>query len=277
MSRGSGRNASGFFAPAKPRPVEGGLKARSKRGAIARTWWSERFITVLDEIGVSGRLQRGRAYARRGQVIDLHVTAGSVSARVQGSRRAPYRVRIGITAYGKAEWAALESALAGNAWYLAKLLAGEMPEDIEEVFRGVGLSLFPAGGSDLVMDCSCPDWEVPCKHVAAALYLLAESFDEDPFAILAWRGREREDLLANLQAARSDGPRGVDPAESGAPLEDCLDSYFSLQAELPRRPLAHGRGEELLAQLPAVDVGVRGTGIVELIRPAYEELTRPPG
>ncbi|MFP5336071.1 MAG: SWIM zinc finger family protein [Actinomycetes bacterium] len=277
MSRGSRRGSSQFFAPSKPRPVEGGLKARSKRGAIGRTWWSERFIAVLDEIGVSGRLQRGRAYARRGQVIDLHVDAGSVTARVQGSRPAPYRVRIGITAYGKAEWAAVERELAGNAWYLAKLLAGEMPEDIEEAFSGVGLSLFPAGGSDLVMDCSCPDWEVPCKHVAATLYLLAESFDDDPFAILAWRGREREDLLANLQAARTDAPRGVDPEGSGAPLEDCIDSYFSLQAELPRRPLGHGRGNDLLAQLPAVEVGVRGTGIVDLLRPLYEELARPQG
>lgn len=276
MSRGSRRSSSGFFAPSKPLPVEGGLKARSKRGAIAQTWWSERFVAVLDAIGVAGRLQRGRAYARRGQVINLHVDAGSVTARVQGSRRSPYRVRIGITAYGKAEWAAVERELAGNAWYLAKLLSGEMPEDIEEVFAGLGLSLFPGSGRELTMDCSCPDWEVPCKHVAAALYLLAESFDEDPFAILAWRGREREDLLANLQAARTDAPRGVDPAEEpGAPLEECLESYFSLQADLPRRPLTHSRGADLLAQLPAMDLDVRGAGVVTLLQPVYAALTRP--
>lgn len=274
MSRGSRRGGPGFFVASKPRPVEGGLKARSKRGAIGQTWWSERFVTVLDEIGVAGRLQRGRAYARRGQVIDLHVDAGSVTARVQGSRPSPYRVRIGITAYGKAEWSAVERELAGTAWYLAKLLAGEMPEDIEEVFARVGLSLFPGSGRELTMDCSCPDWEVPCKHVAAALYLLAESFDEDPFAILAWRGREREDLLANLQAARTDAPRGIDRAEeSGTPLEDRLDSYFSLQAELPRRRLTRSRADELLAQLPEVDAEVRGTGLAALLQPVYASLS----
>ena len=64
------------------------------------------------------------------------------------------------------------------------------------------------------MDCSCPDWAVPCKHVAAVCYLLAEAFDEDPFAILAWRGREREDLLANLHAARGAG--GPSPPASRA-------------------------------------------------------------
>ena len=51
---------------------------------------------------------------------------------------------------------------------------------------------------------------MPCKHLAASCYLLAESFDDDPFAILAWRGREREDLLAILAAARSEGPPAAD-------------------------------------------------------------------
>ena len=66
-----------------------------------------------------------------------------------------------------------------------------MPDDIEDVFAGVGLSLFPASAGELSLDCSCPDWEVPCKHLAATFYLLAESFDDDPFRILAWRGRPR--------------------------------------------------------------------------------------
>lgn len=191
--------------PSRPRPVEGGIKARSTRGAIAQTWWSERFIAVLEDIGLGNRLQRGRSYARKGQVISLQVDAGLVTALVQGSRARPYRIRIGIPAFGKSQWAHVERTLAENAWYAAKLLSGEMPEDIEDVFAGLGLSLFPGTARELSLDCSCPDYAVPCKHLAATFYLLAESFDEDPFAILAWRGREREDLLANLAAARADG------------------------------------------------------------------------
>jgi uncharacterized Zn finger protein len=108
-----------------------------------------------------------------------------------------------------------------------------MPEDIENVFADQGLPLFPAVAKELSMDCSCPDWEVPCKHIAAVFYLLAEAFDDDPFTILAWRGRDREDLLANLHAARSDGPPAADSAErAGKPLAECLDRCFTAQAPI---------------------------------------------
>jgi uncharacterized Zn finger protein len=227
-------------------------------------------MDVLESIGMGNRLQRGRSYARKGQVISLAVDAGSVSARVQGSRARPYRVRIGIAAFGKSEWARVESALAANAWYAARLLAGEMPEDIEEVFTGLGLSLFPATSRELSLDCSCPDSAVPCKHVAATFYLLAEFFDGDPFAILAWRGRDRDDLLANLQAARSDGPPAADRAErAGAPLSDCLESYFVAAAEirLPSPPITSSTA--LLDQLPDVALSVRSRSLTEPLRPAY--------
>lgn len=261
---------SRFFTPSTPRAVEGGIKARSRRGAIAQTWWSERFIAVLEGIGMGNRLQRGRSYARKGQVIALHVDAGSVTAQVQGSRARPYRVRIGVAAFGKAQWADVERELAGNAWYLATLLAGEMPDDIEDAFAGIGLSLFPAGAGELSLDCSCPDREVPCKHLAATFYLLAESFDEDPFRILAWRGREREDLLDNLHAARSDRAPAADRAEHrGVPLEDCLDGYFAVQGELPRSSPQVTSSTSLLDQLPPIDATLRGQPLTELLRPAF--------
>jgi uncharacterized Zn finger protein len=260
--------------PARPRQVDGGLKARSTRGAIGTTWWSERFVAVLTDIGVSSRLQRGRHYARAGQVISLNVDAGLVTARVQGSRARPYRVRIGIAAYGKLDWAKLEHALADDAWYAARLLAGEMPDDIEDIFGHLGLPLFPVSAGDLSMDCSCPDWEVPCKHVAAVFYLLAEAFDDDPFTILAWRGRDREDLLANLQAARSGGLPAADHAEQlGTPLTDRLDSYFRLQADLPVTRPATTAGTGPIDQVSTVDITVRGHPIVELLRPAYLAIT----
>lgn len=264
-----------FFPPqAKPRDVVGGLRARSKRGAIAQTWWSERFIQVLESIVVGGRLTRGKNYARRGQVIDLDVRPGSATARVQGSRAKPYRVRLGVTAFGKAEWAQVEQALASRAWYMAKLLAGEMPDDIEDVFTSVGLSLFPPSERDLSMDCSCPDWSVPCKHLAAVCYLLAESFDDDPFAILGWRGREKQDLLDNLRALRgSAGPAADQSARrsSAPPLASCLDSYFALQAKpATTRPPATTQPGALLDQLPPVDITVRGKPLVDLLRPAYQ-------
>jgi uncharacterized Zn finger protein len=278
----------------RPLPVEGGLKARSARGAIGRTWWSGRFIAVLESIIVGGRLGRGRNYARRGQVISLNIAPGMVSALVQGSRVQPYRARIGLAAFGKPEWDRLERSLAESAWYSAKLLAGEMPEDIEDVFEQLGLTLFPASSVELAMQCSCPDWEVPCKHIAAVFYLLAEAFDEDPFAILAWRGRDREELLASLHALRAAGASpatgpdsgaapgaeaGVSSAGSrsfadlgapaGAPLADCLDSYFAAPAPLPVTSPAATSSAALLDQLPEVGIVVRGRPLTDLLLPAY--------
>lgn len=256
--------------PSKPRTVEGGLKARSSRGAIGQSWWSGRFTSVLEDIGLGSRLQRGRAYARRGQVISLDVGAGMVTASVQGSRDRPYRVKIGLTSFGKTQWAKVEHALAEDAWYLASLLSGDMPEDIEDVFAEQELSLFPATADEMSMDCSCPDWEVPCKHIAAAFYLLAEAFDEDPFAILAWRGRERADLLANLQAARGDPRPAADQAgPGGAPIAERIGTFFALQDSMPEHGPPPGDPAAILGQLPEIDVTVRGTSLPELLAPAY--------
>lgn len=264
-----------FPPPSRPRTVEGGLKARSRRGVIGQQWWSVRFIEVLEGLGLGSRMQRGRNYARRGQVLTLDIGPGSVTASVQGSRARPYRVRIGVTAFGKQDWAQVETALAESAWYAAKLLAGEMPEDIEEVFTGLGLSLFPENARQLSMDCSCPDSAVPCKHLAAAFYLLAESFDDDPFAILAWRGREREDLLANLQAARTDGPPAADIEHAtDRPLADCLDSFFA-RPGTGHAPSPPGRSpSSFVEQLPVSGVMVRGRPLEEVLRPAYEALSQ---
>lgn len=263
------RYPSPFFPPSTPLSVEGGVKARSVRGAIGTSWWSGRFIEVLEGLGVGGRLQRGRNYARRGQVISLDIDAGAVVASVQGSRPRPYRVRIGITAFGKAEWASVEEALAGNAWFVATMLAGEMPADIEDVFTAVGLSLFPRGADELSMDCSCPDREVPCKHLAAVFYLLAERFDDDPFRILAWRGREREDLLGRMHEA--DSERGH-PAPAGAPLTEVLDAFFVSPTPVPLRR-GHASGAMLVDQLPPVDVLVRSRPLAEVLRPVYAALS----
>ncbi|QWF81856.1 SWIM zinc finger family protein [Amycolatopsis sp. CA-230715] len=258
--------ADTWFPKTRPRAVVGGLQARSKRGAIAQTWWSERFVGVLEDMGMGGRLERGRNYARRGQVISLDITAGSATASVQGSRATPYRVRIGITAFDKRDWAKAERALADNAWYAAKLLAGEMPEDIETVFTDLGLPLFPTGARDLSMDCSCPDFQVPCKHLAAAFYLLAETFDEDPFTILAWRGRTRDELLDNLRSARAD------TAPAGPTLPNTPAAFYGLQADLPTGTAPASEPAALLDQLPETTLTLRGLTLPDLLRPAYQAL-----
>ena len=131
-------------AQTRPIKVTGGIQINSTRGSVARTWWSKRFLAVLEQIGVGGRMARGRAYARQGQIISLDVDTGGAVAAVQGSRPRPYAVRVGVSAFGKAEWVEVAQAMVADASLTAALLADEMPHEIEEVFTRVGLSLFPA-------------------------------------------------------------------------------------------------------------------------------------
>jgi uncharacterized Zn finger protein len=272
------------FPKSGPIRVEGGIKARSRRGAIGSTWWSRRFIDVLESLELGGRLARGRAYARSGQVTRLEVSAGAVSATVQGSRPQPYKVAIRFKRIPAKQWQRIERTLAGQVIFSAKLLAGEMPQDLEDVLAELGVSLFPRTAEALGMTCSCPDWSVPCKHVAATLYLLAEAFDRDPFLILAWRGRERAELLANLRRLRSPEPSTVDTvparrspwdeltAQPEPALADCLDRYFRCQGRLTpvhRLPSEIVVPDAILRERDPIPVDVQGKPVTELLRPAY--------
>jgi uncharacterized Zn finger protein len=206
-----------WYEPSVPRPAKDGLKARAQRGSFSKTWWGKRWIRALDSWRGERRLPRGRSYARRGQVVDLEVTAGQVAAAVQGSRPTPYQVRIGMKPLSGEKWERALQALAGQASFAAQLLAGEMPQEVDEIFASASASLFPATAEDLAMDCSCPDWAVPCKHVAAVHYLLAEEIDRDPFLLFTLRGKDREAvMLALRQAWEAAGGADDAPAGEGA-------------------------------------------------------------
>ncbi len=284
------------YSSSGPIAVEGGVKARSQRGAIGEQWWSRRFIAILESFGMTGRLQRGRSYARRGQVLEFKLATGKVTARVQGSRPSPYKVTITVLPLTTAQWREVESRLAAQALFRARLLAGEMPAEIEQVFADAGTPLFPRSSRDLEMNCSCPDWEVPCKHLAAVCYVLAEAFDADPFAMLAWRGKERDELLTALRGKT--GPAAGSPAAAtrpaaaaaspahdmlddvtGAPLAESLADYWSpamSQARLRVLPPSPATPPDLLLRIAdPPPLQVRGTGLRELLAPAYAWLAAP--
>jgi uncharacterized Zn finger protein len=184
--------------PSLPREAKGGIKAQSKRGTFGESWWTRRWIAVLESFNIGARLGRGRSYARRGQVLSIEIDKGKVSGKVQGSRPKPYDVKLQVKTLSASDWQKLTKVLSRQAIFSAKLLMGEMPLDIEKVFKEAALSLFPDKLKDLKTDCSCPDWSNPCKHIAAVYYLLAEEFDRDPFLIFKLRGMNREDLTVML-------------------------------------------------------------------------------
>ena len=223
--------------PRVPVPVEGGLLARSQRGPIGETWWSQRFLAAVETALVGGRSSRGALYARKGQVIELRVEAAVISAIVQGSRPTPYNVCIAMPTADSGQWGRILASLASQAMYSASMLAGELPHEIEEVFAAVGVPLFPSPTSRLSTSCTCPDWANPCKHVAAVCYLVAEQFDRDPFVLLAWRGCERAEVLGRLRELRgatvvtSEEPPTA-PAPSSPPLSECLSGFWRAGPEL---------------------------------------------
>jgi uncharacterized Zn finger protein len=276
------------WPPARPIRVEGGIKARSKRGAIGEQWWSRRFIGVLESSGLSGRLSRGRSYARAGQVLDFKLSQGKVTARVQGSRVRPYDARIGVLPLTRPQWRRVQERLAGQALFRAKLLAGEMPHEIEDVFAECGTPLFPRSASDLDMHCSCPDWGVPCKHLAAVCYVLAEEFDRDPFAMLAWRGKARDELLAALRTlshpdASPAGRAGALPFDVPAPpLPESVEEFWSARLSPARlralsAPAGSAAPDLLLRMFPPPPVPVRGQDLAEVLTPAFHRLAADTG
>jgi uncharacterized Zn finger protein len=272
---------SGFYPRSRPRKTAGGIRARSVRGPIGERWWSRRFIDVLESFGLQTRLTRGRAYARSGQVLSLDIGTGHVTALVQGSRVKPYAVKLTVDPLTTRQWKRVEDALAARAVFRARLLAGEMPAEIEEVFADCGTPLFPKSARDLTMTCSCPDWEVPCKHLAAVCYVLAEAFDADPFGMLAWRGKGRTELLTALRRLTGGG----ETRAGGHPVIDVVDAPLSptpatfwsstlSPARLRSLPPAPATPPDLLLRSlepPFITAG--GTDLATLLRPAYLAMT----
>jgi len=225
-----------YFKPTKAIKTKDGIKAQSKRGTFAKNWWAQRWIAALERLVDSGRLSRGRSYARKGQVLSIDETKDGIAARVQGSMRTPYKISIKINHLTDAEWDKVIDALAEQALFTAQLLAGEMPQDIEQAFERAKVSLFPATRRDLQTDCSCPDYSNPCKHIAAAHYILGERFDEDPFLIFRLRGRTQEQVMRELRKRRAGNDEAVEEeteeSEVFVPIEEQIENFWDVRVPL---------------------------------------------
>ncbi|MCM2423257.1 hypothetical protein [Streptomyces sp. RKAG293] len=208
------------------------MTARPGLPGRARSW-SQRFADRLESIGAT--VPPGPPAAG---VTGLEVAAGAVTARIREGQ-ARYDVRIGLTEFTPAQWTRAARAVGADPDCRARLLDNELAPDAEDLFARAGLRLFPARTQDLAMECSCPDWALPCAHLSAVLRSLADAFDADPYLVLTWRGRTREELLKELPPA--------------VPRREPADSAL------------------LLLGRPAITV--RGRNLTEVLGPAYEAFT----
>ena len=170
-----------------------------------REWWVQQWIDVLERIGFTQRLARARNYARQGNVLSLEFKGAKVTAMVQGTAPEPYEVSFSLDHFTDEQWNYVIESMAERAIFSAKLLAGEMPQNIQDVFTANGLSLFPFDKSNIHSRCSCPDPANPCKHIGAVYYLLGDRFGEDPFVLFQLRGRTKDEIISALRQIRSSG------------------------------------------------------------------------
>lgn len=191
----------------------------------AKTWWGQRFIEALEDFTDSGRLQRGRSYSTDNRIKQWLLKDGKVEAKLRGNinpyfgvyKEPTYKISVQMTHLSAAQWQKIIQKLTQRASFIARLLLNEIPENIENVFADLGVHLLPNDYRDFKVACDCPDYEVPCKHIAGVCYRLAGQLDQDPFLLFEMRGLAPEKLLQEL--ASSPLGKVLSDAKSGATVE----------------------------------------------------------
>jgi len=212
-------------------------------GTAAKTWWGQKFISALEAFTDSGRLQRGRSYATDNRIKHWQVHDGKVEAKLRGNvnpyfgvyKEPTYKVSVQMAHLSATQWQAVIQKLTQRASFIAKLLLDEIPENIETVFAETGVHLLPNSYKDFKVACDCPDYEVPCKHIAGVCYRLAGVFDQDPFLLFEMRGLASEKLMRELAKSPLGQVLSAAKSGTGAGLVS-VDSYYTrpIPTDLPQ-------------------------------------------
>lgn len=176
-----------------------GIRAQETRSGVNRVWWARKWMEILESMGLSGRLGRGKSYALSGQVTEFVIRASRVEATVVGTRPDPYTITIDFRVPDPESRKRIIAAIKAEPMYIARLLVDDLPQEIEDFFAKEGYTLFPGGKIaprvyDMTTKCSCPDYANPCKHTTAALIILGEEIARRPMTLLECRGITMKDL-----------------------------------------------------------------------------------
>lgn len=192
---------------------------------ITSSWWGNAWCSNLERYAdFESRIARGKRYVRAGMVVDLQIKPGKVTARVQGSRKTPYKIEINIQPLDENKCRKIVDSCTRKAANIDTLLAGAFPEDMQELFSGKD-GLFPSP-KEIRFSCSCPDWAVMCKHVAAVLYGIGVRFDEDPLLFFMLRGIDVNKFIDASIATRVD--KLLSKAEAGGRSRRVMDADCDL-------------------------------------------------
>ena len=176
----------------------------AERITYGKTWWGQQWLNALASIDMANRLPRGKTYANKGSVQGLAIAQNQISASIKGSAPRPYKAKLSVPLFTNQEKEALLTEIRENPATLAQLLNRQLPPELTEFTNRRNIVLFPHSFRDLAMGCSCPDFAVPCKHLAAVVYTIANEIDRNPFLVFQLKGL---DILAELQKGQT-GPIG---------------------------------------------------------------------
>lgn len=237
------------------------------------TWWGRAFAEALGA-AAPVPVARGKAKARAARLRGLDPKNGDALVEVSASSVLPYEVRISLHPIPDEVWEKATASLIGKAFFAAKLLASELPNEVEDAFVAAGGSLFPVAGAARIR-CNCPSGPGGCRHASVAQRGLAEAVDRDPFLLFDLRGRPRAQVLEALGLTKDVQPRPPtdvplalvpdtpeDPAAFRRPKGDLAAVHFHV-AE-PERPLM------LLTRL-GDPPGWKGASILEVLGPFVEQ------
>jgi uncharacterized Zn finger protein/superfamily II DNA or RNA helicase len=168
----------------------------AQRIKYGQTWWGEQWLNSLTNIDFDNRLPRGRAYAGNGSVVETSISVNTIKAKVAGSMPRPYQISISVPLFSQVQKASMVNGIKRDPFVLSKLLNRELPQELHRLALDHGIKLFPSSWKDFSMECSCPDWAVPCKHLAAVIYVISREIDANPFLVLKLHGL---DLMEELK------------------------------------------------------------------------------
>lgn len=150
-----------------------------------RTWWGKQWLRAFTGIDYSNRLPRGRTYANKGRAYDISIKTNIITARVDGSYPQPYKVSISLPKFDRAIQESIRSLIVSSPSILSALINKQLPSTLLEKLNDYNIKLFPADWSEVDASCDCPDWAVPCKHIAAVIYLICVAIDNNPFVVFS--------------------------------------------------------------------------------------------
>ena len=258
------------------------------QSATEREWWAQRWVDVLESFGWRRRLERARNYVREGRVLALKFQGPQVLAQVQGTASEPYEVSLGLDPFTDEQWGYVIEELSTRAIFAAKLLAGEMPQTIEDAFTASGLSLFPFSKFDIHSTCDCPDPVNPCKHIGAVYYLLGDYFSQNPFILFELRGRTQSQIIETLRQLRSSDSEATvtthaTSAEHAPVLPDLAQQFWQYTAQLDPSlvviapPPTQENVLDVLGPFPLEETGgssssSEGQRLLEALRQMYQQV-----